>query len=700
MTVDNQERVRNFAIIAHIDHGKSTLADRLLEETGTIEKRKMRGQVLDEMDLEREKGITIKLTAVRMRYQPLANSKLQISNNKLEERNAKWQMENGNWILNLIDTPGHVDFSYEVSRSLAACEGALLLVDAAQGIQAQTVSNVYKAQDLGLKIIPVVNKIDIDYADPEGTAREMCEHFGFSEEEVFFTSGKEGKGVEEVLDAVVERIPAPTGDPGAPLRALVFDSFYDEHKGVIAIARIVDGYVREVQVEELAGPGRVQNLRLIGSNAQFQPVELGYFTPEMEKTGCLQTGEVGYVATGLKDINMVRVGDTITQLTANRAPHTAGEEKSLKSEKRKAVRRARDAETAAQGKTSEVSADLTSEVGELGGIVKPLPGYKEPKPVVYANIFPVEKDRFLELRDALGKLKLNDAALEYQPTSSLALGRGFEIGVLGLLHLDIVRERLEREYGLNLVVTAPTVQYALVPSGEGKELSFGESLKLSSEEFAADSLKKIRNASELPDNYDRLLEPWAKVEIITPYEYIGNVMRLIDEKRGEFKDQEHLGEHRTKIIAEIPLSEIVSNFYDALKSASSGFASLDWKLLDWREMDGGKLEILVNKEVVEPFSRVVIADRAYDVGLRILKKLKESLPREQFAVPLQAAFRNRIIAREDIPAMRKDVTAKLYGGDQTRKDKLLKQQKKGKEKLAQIGSVSVPKDAFREILEI
>ncbi len=632
MTKVTQAKIRNFAVIAHIDHGKSTLADRILEVTGTMEPRKMRKQVLDGMELEREKGITIKLKAVRMTYQLSANSKFQISNNKLEEKtddpkgNSSHELrvtDHDSYILNLIDTPGHVDFSYEVSRSLAACEGALLLVDASQGIQAQTVSNAYKAQDLGLKLIPVVNKIDLEYADPEGTAQEMCDHFGFLEDEIVFTSGKEGIGVREVLEAVEERVPPPSGASEAPLRALVFDSFYDEHQGVVALVKIVDGRLLSDGYE-----GKVR-LRFLGSEAICEPLSVGYFVPEMESTACLQTGEVGYIATGLKDISKVRVGDTIT---------------------------------------------LSKSKG-----AKPLPGYREPRPVVFAGLYPTQKGIFLELRDALGKLKLNDAALEYKPASSLALGRGFEVGLLGLLHLDIVKERLEREYDLDLIITAPTVEYKV---------------RVEDEEL------KIKSPSKLPSSYDQILEPWVRAEVITPYEYIGDVMKLIDEARGEFEDQKHVGEKRVKLIANIPLSEIISQFYDALKSASSGFASLEWTFDGFQPVDAGKLEILVNKEVVEPFSRIVIADKAYEVGRRVVKKLKEVLPREQFSVPLQAAFKGRVIAREDIPAMRKDVTAKLYGGDQTRKDKLLKQQKKGKENLAQIGSVSVPKDAFRKILEI
>ncbi len=667
----SQDKIRNFAIIAHIDHGKSTLADRLLEATGTIEPREMRGQVLDEMDLEREKGITIKLTAVRILYQPTADRAPQSAEKEADrERSAesgmrkvhvgnggylsKGDAEDSGFILNLIDTPGHVDFSYEVSRSLAACEGALLLVDASQGIQAQTVSNVYKAQDLGLKIIPVVNKIDLDHTDSEGTAQEMCKHFGFSEDEVIFTSGKEGIGIHDVLRAVVERVPAPSGDPAKPLRALVFDSFYDEHKGVVAIVRIVDG---KFQISK----SKLQ-IEFLGSGAECEPLEVGYFTPGMEPTECLNTGEVGYVATGLKEISKVRVGDTITNSKFQITNNKLKKQRAVTGHQRSAEKE-RDAECSPPA----------------DGAVGPLPGYKEPNSVVFAGLYPIAKGQFLELRDALGKLKLNDAALEYKPTSSLALGRGFEVGVLGLLHLDIVKERLEREYGLDLIVTAPTVAYR-VRAGD--------------EEF------KVRNAAKLLDSYDEILEPWVKAEIITPYTYIGEVMKIIDEARGEFTDQEHIGDKRVKIVATIPLSEIISRFYDALKSVSSGFASLEWQLVDYHPVDAGKLEILVNKEVMEPFSRIIISDKAYDTGRRIIKKLKEILPREQFAVPLQASFKGRIIAREDLPAMRKDVTAKLYGGDQTRKDKLLKQQKKGKEKLAQIGSVSVPKEAFREILEL
>jgi len=633
VTVSLPGRIRNFAIIAHVDHGKSTLADRLLEATGTVPPRRMRKQFLDSMELEREKGITIKLKTVRMSY-------------KLPER-LRRDLNFESCILNLIDTPGHVDFSYEVSRSLAACEGVLLLVDASQGVQAQTVSNAYKAINLGLKIIPVISKIDLEHADPEGTTRELTAHFGFAREEFIFTSAKKNVGTGEVLEAIVRRIPAPSGRTDAPPRALIIDSFYDEYRGVIAVVRVVDGELRSLTAPRLSRSsfrqGRsvgesagipVALIKFMGTGAACEPLELGYFTPEMVPSPRLRTGEVGYIATGLKDLTQVRVGDTIS-----------------------------------------VSPTSTFKV-QIGEAVKPLPGYREPQSVVFANIFPVDKDEFPLLGEALGKLKLNDAALEYHSIFSPALGRGFELGLLGVLHLEIVRERLEREYGLDLVVGAPTVIYKVK---------------------AGDQKLKVKSAAELPEKFDEISEPWAKVEIITPYRYLGEVLRLIAGARGEFLDQEHLDERRLRVKCELPLAELITNFYDRLKSASSGFASLDWRLGVYRPVEAGKLEILVNKEVVEPFSRIVLKDKARSVGQVLAQKLKELLPQELFPVPIQVAFGGKIIARETIPALRKDVTAKLYGGDQTRKDKLLKKQKKGKKKLARIGKVSIPKEAFLEI---
>jgi len=694
----SQKQIRNFAIVAHIDHGKSTLADRLLEATGTVPERTMRKQFLDSMELEREKGITIKLKTVRMVYTPSA--KFKIPNPKFQQnpkpkiqsqihrRRSELGLESDGggkgcqtlnlvqgdtteeYILNLIDTPGHVDFSYEVSRSLAACEGVLLLVDASQGVQAQTVSNAYKALDLGLTIIPVVNKIDIEYADPAVVAKELAEHFGFTPDEIVYTSGKKGIGTDEILEVLVERVPAPVGDPEAPLRALVFDSFYDEYKGVIAVVRVVDG-----QIPSTA-------LQFLGSGAECEPLEIGYFTPEMAPSGGLLAGEVGYIATGLKDISKVRVGDTVTQRLAISGQlsaefRTKGGEQLVILE-RSPARRDGAIESHSQGDS------ITPRRQDFGGLqsdteVQPLPGYREPQPVVFANIFPMDKDEFPQLRDALEKLSLNDAALEYRPASSLVLGRGFELGLLGVLHLEIVKERLEREYGLDLVITAPTVEYTV---------------RLKNQELI------IKSAADLPEGHDQLLEPWAKVEILMPYDYIGSVMKVISEARGEFLDQVDLGGKRVRIICGLPLSELISNFYDQLKSASSGFASLDWELVDYRPVEAGKLEVLVNKEVVEPFSRIVVKDQAYQAGRRLVKTLKKILPREQFAVSLQAGFGGRIIARETVPAVRKDVTAKLYGGDQTRKDKLLKRQKKGKKKLAQIGSVRVPKEAFLEVMKV
>ena len=726
----SQEQIRNFAIIAHIDHGKSTLADRLLEATGTVPKRAMREQFLDNMELERERGITIKLKTVRMEYKRdgIVTDLERIDTDPIRENQLPIRDNPVFYVLNLIDTPGHVDFSYEVSRSLAACEGALLLVDASQGVQAQTVSNAYKALDLGLAIIPVINKIDIEYADPKTTVRELQEHFGFASDEIIYTSGKEGIGTNEVLEAIAERIPAPAGDSKVPLRALVFDSFYDEYKGAIAVVKVADGEFKipttpggpnvkqssKSQIQKLERFETLeftnqqstinnQQLYFIGSKQSCTPLEIGYFMPGMTSSDQLLTGEVGYVATGLKDISKVGVGDTVTQRSA------ACPERSRRVSRQQSA--GQWADRSRQGKESDSLRRKESDSGELPA-VKPLPGYREPKPVVFANIFPVDKDDFPRLKDGLGKLNLNDAALEYRPASSLALGRGFELGLLGVLHLEIVKERLEREYGLDLVVTAPTVEYEVriksqtlgfqglspaSPAGGSKT-----PLELSPLESGSGkpAKQKIKSAVELPKEYEALLEPWAEVKILTPYDYIGAVMRVISEARGEFLDQIDLGGKRVRIICGLPLAELISNFYDQLKSASSGFASLNWELTDHRPVEAGKLEVLINKEAVEPFSRIVVKDQAYQVARMLVKKLKKILPREQFAVPLQAVFNGRVIARETIPAMRKDVTAKLYGGDQTRKDKLLKRQKKGKKKLARIGKVGLPKEAFLEVLRV
>jgi GTP-binding protein LepA len=589
----DQSHIRNFSIIAHIDHGKSTLADRILELTEAVSARDMREQVLDSMDLERERGITIKAQAVRVNWK--------------------------GYELNLIDTPGHVDFTYEVSRSLQACEGALLVVDAAQGIEAQTLANAYLAFENTLEIVPVVNKIDLPQADPGQAAAEVAELIGESPERVLRISAKTGEGVADVLDAIVERVHAPTGDPGAPPRALIFDSSYDQYRGVVAFVRVVDGEFRSRE-----------RLRAMATSTRFEAQEIGFMSPTMRPVDTLSAGEVGYVITGLKDVSELRVGDTLT------------------SEARPAA--------------------------------EPLPGYKDVKPMVFSGLFPTDSDDYPELRDALEKLKLNDAALFYEPETSQALGFGFRSGFLGLLHMEIVRERLEREFDLDLLVTAPTVAYRVCErDGEWRE---------------------VHNPAEMPAEFDEVEEPYVKASIIVPKEYVGAIMELNNERRGRFDHMEYLSPERVHLTYELPLAEIVFDYYDQLKSRTRGYASFDYDIAGFRPGNLVRVDVLVAGEPVDALSLIVHRDFAYDRGRALVERLREEIPRQMFDVAIQAAIGARVIARETVKARRKDVLAKCYGGDITRKRKLLETQKKGKKRMKQVGSVEVPQEAFLAVLNI
>jgi GTP-binding protein LepA len=589
----DQARIRNFSIIAHIDHGKSTLADRILELTETVSGRDMRDQLLDSMELERERGITIKAQAVRV----------------------NWKGHE----LNLIDTPGHVDFTYEVSRSLQACEGAVLVVDAAQGVEAQTVANAYLAIENNLEIVPVANKIDLPQADPDGIAAEIASLIGEQPERVIRVSAKTGEGVEQLLDAVVERIPAPAGDPDGPARALVFDSSYDQYRGVVAFVRVVDGTFRPRE-----------RLRAMAQGTRFEVEELGFFSPTMSPAKSLGAGEVGYVITGLKDVSKLRVGDTLTS-------------------------EARSAATA-------------------------LPGYKEVKPTVFAGLFPTDSDDYPELRDALDRLKLNDAALFYEPETSQALGFGFRCGFLGLLHMEIVRERLEREFDLDLLVTAPTVAYQV-------ETTTGERLE-------------VHNPADMPAEFERVEEPYIKASVIVPKEYVGAVMELCNDRRGRFDHMEYLSEQRVHLTYELPLAEIVLDFYDQLKSRTRGYASFDYDLVGFREGQLVRVDVLVGGEPVDALSLIIHRDNAYARGRALVERLREEIPRQFFDVAIQAAIGSRVIARETVKAKRKDVLAKCYGGDITRKRKLLEKQKAGKKRMKQVGAVEVPQEAFLAVLNL
>jgi len=589
----DQEHIRNFSIIAHIDHGKSTLADRILQLTETVSAREMRDQLLDSMELERERGITIKAQAVRV----------------------QWKGHE----LNLIDTPGHVDFTYEVSRSLQACEGALLVVDSAQGIEAQTLANAYLAIENDLEIVPVVNKIDLPQADPDGASAEVADLIGDDPDNVLRISAKTGQGVEAVLDAIVERIPLPAGDPDAPPRALIFDSSYDQYRGVVAFVRVVDGVLRPREL-----------LRAMALGTRFEAQEIGFMSPAMRPVPELRAGEVGYVITGLKDVSELRVGDTLT--------------------------------------------------GEKRPAAEPLPGYKDVKPMVFAGLFPTDSDDYPELRDALEKLKLNDAALFYEPETSQALGFGFRCGFLGLLHMEIVRERLEREFDLDLLVTAPNVAYRVKPLNE--------------------EWVEVHTPADLPDSFDEVEEPYIKASIIVPKEYVGAVMELCNERRGKFDHLEYLSEQRVHLTYELPLAEIVLDYYDQLKSRTRGYASFDYDLAGFRPGNLARVDILVGGEPVDALSLIVHRDFAYERGRALVEKLREEIPRQMFDVAIQAAIGARIIARETVKARRKDVLAKCYGGDITRKRKLLEKQKAGKKRMKQVGGVEVPQEAFFAVLNL
>jgi GTP-binding protein LepA len=587
------DRIHNFSIVAHIDHGKSTLADRILEVTETLSAREMREQVLDTMELERERGITIKAQAVRV----------------------AWKGHQ----LNLIDTPGHVDFTYEVSRALQACEGALLLVDAAQGIQAQTLANAYLALENNLEIVPVVNKIDLPQADPDAVAAEVADLVGEELANVLRISAKTGDGVAEVLDAIVERIPGPEGDPEAPPRALVFDSSYDQYRGVVAFVRMVDGCFRTRD-----------DVRAMAAGTRFEAEELGFFSPVRSPTDTLEAGEVGYVVTGLKDVSRLRVGDTLT--------------------------------------------------GARYGASGPLPGYKDVKPTVFAGLYPTDSDDYPELRDALEKLKLNDASLSYEPETSQALGFGFRCGFLGLLHMEIVRERLEREFDLDLLVTAPNVAYRVFTQG-GEEV-------------------EVHSPADMPREFDRVEEPYIRATTIVPKEYVGTVMELNNERRGRFDHMEYLSEERVLLSYDLPLAEIVYDYYDQLKSRTKGYASFDYDVVGFEEGNLVRVDILLAGDPVDALSLIVHRDGAYGRGRALVERLREEIPRQMFDVPVQAAIGSRVIARETIKARRKDVLAKCYGGDVTRKRKLLERQKKGKRRMKQVGSVEVPQEAFLAVLNL
>jgi GTP-binding protein LepA len=587
------DRIRNFSIVAHIDHGKSTLADRILEVTETLSEREMREQVLDSMELERERGITIKAQAVRV----------------------VWKGHQ----LNLIDTPGHVDFTYEVSRALQACEGALLLVDAAQGIQAQTLANAYLALENNLEIVPVVNKIDLPQADPDAVAAEVADLVGEDPARVLRISAKTGESVAEVLDAVIERIAPPEGDPEAPPRALVFDSSYDQYRGVVAFVRVVDGRF-----------GTRDDLRAMAAGTRFEAEELGFFSPVRTPTDTLEAGEVGYVVTGLKDVSRLRVGDTLTS-----------------------ARR---------------------------GAAEPLPGYKDVKPTVFAGLYPTDSDDYPELRDALEKLKLNDASLFYEPETSQALGFGFRCGFLGLLHMEIVRERLEREFDLDLLVTAPNVAYR-VYTQDGEEI-------------------EVHSPADMPREFERVEEPYIRATTIVPKEYVGSVMELNNERRGRFDHMEYLSEERVMLSYDLPLAEIVYDYYDQLKSRTKGYASFDYDVIGFEEGSLVRVDILLAGDPVDALSLIVHRDGAYARGRALVDRLREEIPRQMFDVPVQAAIGSRVIARETIKARRKDVLAKCYGGDVTRKRKLLERQKKGKKRMKQVGSVEVPQEAFLAVLNL
>lgn len=592
--------IRNFSIIAHIDHGKSTLADRMLQLTHTVADRNMQEQLLDSMDLERERGVTIKASAVRMKYQA---------------------SDGNDYIINLIDTPGHVDFNYEVSRALQSCEGAVLVVDASQGVEAQTLANLYLALDHNLELVPVINKIDLPAARPIEVAQELEDLLGIAADQMIPISAKQGLGIQDVLEAIVKRVPPPKGDSTAPLRALVFDSHYDSYKGVVAYVRVFDGKLDARSA-----------LRLIATDAKFEPVEIGVFSPQMTVKESLEAGEVGYVATGFKTVRECRVGDTIT--------------------------------------------------AAVNGATDALPGYERVKPMVFAGFYPTDNDDYANLRDALEKLQLNDASLVYQPETSQALNFGFRVGFLGLFHMEIIQERLEREYDLDILATAPSVEYEVV-------LTNGETVEIDS-------------PAQLPDEstINEVREPWMKIQIYTPQEFIGAVMDLVINKRGEYITTEYLDPKRVMLHYNIPLSEVIVDFFDRLKSITKGYASMDYQFSEYRAGDLVKLDVLVNNEPMDALAMIVHRDNAYHKGQRLVTKLKDLIPRQMFVIPIQAAVGKKIISRANVSAMRKDVLAKCYGGDISRKKKLLEKQKKGKKRMKMVGAVEVPQEAFMAILSL
>ena len=594
------ENIRNFCIIAHVDHGKSTLADRMLQLTHTVSDRDMTNQILDSMDLEREKGVTIKASAVRMAYQAADGKEYE---------------------LNLIDTPGHVDFNYEVSRALEACEGALLVVDATQGIEAQTLANLYLALESNLTIIPVINKIDLNSAQTEAVAEDLHNLLGTPRDQIIHISAKQGTNVEQILPAIVELIPPPKGEDDHPLEALIFDSHYDSYKGVVAYVRVFNGVIKSDA-----------ELLMMSTKAKTSPVEIGIFAPNMKPIKELRAGDVGYIATGLKTVSECRVGDTITTVQE--------------------------------------------------GVAKPLPGYKQAKPMVFAGVYPVDGEDYPDLRDSLAKLQLNDASLTYEPETSEALNFGFRVGFLGLFHMEIIQERLEREYDMNVVFTAPSVQYRL--------------------ELIDGTTETISSPAELPDEtkISRILEPWMNLTIFTPTEYYGVVMELVTRKRGIFIEQDYPSPSRVQITFEIPLSELIIDFFDQLKSGTRGYASMDYQFKEYRPERLVKLEILVNGEPVDALTAIVHKEDAYHKGQALVSRLKELIPRQLFVVPIQAYSQGRVISRANVKALRKDVLAKCYGGDITRKKKLLEKQKKGKRRMKMVGNVEIPQEAFMAILRL
>ena len=596
----NQKYTRNFCIIAHIDHGKSTLADRLLEATGALTAREMTEQVLDKMDLERERGITIKLKAVRMNYTA---------------------GDGQEYVLNLIDTPGHVDFTYEVSRSLAACEGAILVVDAAQGIEAQTLANVYMALEHDLEIIPVINKIDLPGAEPERVKQEIEDVIGLDCSEAILASAKEGIGIKEILEAIVQKIPAPSGNYEAPLQALIFDSHFDSYKGAISYLRVINGSLQ-----------KGANIQMMSTGKTFEVTEVGVFKPEMSSVEELPAGMVGYLAASIKNVKDTRVGDTVTL-----AEHPASE---------------------------------------------PLPGYRKATPMVYCGLYPIDTSDYENLRDALEKLKLNDASLEYEPETSVALGFGFRCGFLGLLHMEIIQERLEREYNLDILTTAPSVVYQVV--------------KTNRETITVDNPTKLPPIQEI----EEISEPYVRATIMVPTDYVGPVMELSQEKRGNFVTMDYLSTSRVMLKYDLPLSEIIYDFFDQLKSRTRGYASLDYELGDYQISDLIKLDILINNEIVDALSFIVHRERAYIRGRALVEKLRSLIPRQMFEVPIQAAIGNKVIARESVKALRKNVLDKCYGGDITRKRKLLEKQKEGKKRMKQVGNVEIPQEAFMAVLSL